>query len=178
MPRRAKKPSQARFYMHIAGRLACAGLAYALAPIARHLTARKSRTHRRPSSRAGAKRLTSTLPLWSVRCRNRPRLAIMGASASAEPQDGQAKRALGGLKSGNFNAIISRRSRQWGQSQSRRFSSCAIDTPKRRRNRRCWRPLYAGGLGLSAVPALRKWNERPGQVVIIGAGFQAPERAV
>jgi hypothetical protein len=48
-------------------------------------------------------------------------------SAKVEPQDEQTKRAAQGLKSENFTAMISRRSRQYGQSLSRRRSISGID---------------------------------------------------
>jgi hypothetical protein len=67
MPRRGKKPSQAQFYMHIAGRLACAGLAYALAPIARH---------RQPANPG----LTGGLPVGQGQKRRRYRSGRYGAA--------------------------------------------------------------------------------------------------
>jgi hypothetical protein len=48
-------------------------------------------------------------------------------SAKVEPQDGQTKRAVQGLKNENLTAMISRRSRQYGQSLSRRRSISGID---------------------------------------------------
>ncbi len=40
------------------------------------------------------------------------------------------------------------------------------------------RLFMLGGSPSGAVPALRKWNERPGQFVIIGGGLRAAERAL